>query len=64
MFLEHLLHAGLGRDRDGTWHVTQTLVRQQRAGDSPIQGIGYMSPQLPGESLRQHAMEPLHRDRN
>ena len=64
MFLEHLLYAGLGRGRDGTWHVAQTLVRQQRAGDSPIQGIGYTSPQLPGESQRRHAMEPLHRDRN
>lgn len=64
MLSEHLLYAGLGRGRDGNWHVAQTLVRQQRARDSPIQGIGYTPPHLPGESQRRRAMEPLHTDRN
>ena len=31
MLLEHLLYTGLGRGRDGTRHMAQTLVPQQRS---------------------------------
>lgn len=52
MLLEHLLYTGLGRGRDGTRHMAQTLVPQQRSRDSLIQGLGFRPPHLPGYSLR------------
>lgn len=48
MLLEHLLYTGLGRGRDGTRHMAQTLVPQQRSGDSLIQGIGFRPPNCLG----------------